>query len=185
MVVYREIRDPKYLSPIWGRVNGSAQPFAMKILNRKMTVYPERCTACRICELVCSFKKTGRFNTAASRIRVSILEVEGFYTPILCTQCDEAWCLKACPSGVISQDFDTRVLKVDRERCVGCRMCTLACPFGAITYYSEEGKAIKCDECGGQPECILFCPTCALVYEEESTPMRMKRMAIAKRLQTS
>jgi Fe-S-cluster-containing hydrogenase component 2 len=64
-------------------------------------------------------------------------------------------------------------------------MCTLACPFGTITYYAPEGKAIKCDECDGHPECVLFCPTGALAYEEESTPTRLKRKETAKTLQSS
>ena len=157
----------------------------MKIANKKITVYPEKCTACRLCELGCSFKKTGEFNPTASRVRVFIFGEDAFYTPIICTQCDEAWCLKACPSGAISRDYGARVVKVNPERCVGCRMCTLACPFGTITYFAPEGKAIKCDECDGQPECVLFCPTGALAYEEESTPTRIKRMGTAKKLESS
>jgi anaerobic carbon-monoxide dehydrogenase iron sulfur subunit len=147
-----------------------------------ISVYPERCTACRLCELACSFKKTGEFNPTSSRVRVSIFADEFFQTPIVCAQCDEAWCMKACPSGAISRDYGGRVVKVDWEKCVGCCMCTLACPFGSIAYFAPELKAIKCDECDGQPECVLFCPTGALKYEEEAAPARLKRMRTAKRL---
>ncbi len=154
-------------------------------MNKKISVYPDKCTACRLCELGCSFKNTGEFNPTASRIRVSMFGEDAFYAPILCTQCDEAWCLKACPSGAISRDHGAKVVKVDRNRCVGCRMCTLACPFGTITYYAPEGKAIKCDECDGQPECVLLCPTGALAYEEESTPTRLKRKETARKLESS
>ena len=152
---------------------------------KKLSVYPEKCTGCRLCELGCSFKQTGEFNPAYSRVKVCIFGEDAFYTPIVCTQCDEAWCMKACPSGAISRDYGARVVKVNKERCVGCRMCTLACPFGTITYYALEGKAIKCDECDGQPECALFCPTGAIAFQEESTPTRLKRMETARKLQSA
>lgn len=152
---------------------------------KKISIYPEKCTGCRLCELGCSFKKTGEFNPNYSRVRVSIFGEEAFYIPILCTQCDEAWCLRACPSGAIYRDYGLRVVKVNKEKCVGCRMCTMACPFGTIYYYPPEGKAIKCDECDGQPECVIFCPTGALLYEEESIPSRRKRIETAKKIESS
>ncbi|MGB9630082.1 MAG: 4Fe-4S dicluster domain-containing protein [Thermodesulfobacteriota bacterium] len=152
---------------------------------KKISIYPEKCTACRLCELGCSFKKTGEFNPNHSMVRVSIFGEEAFYIPILCTQCDEAWCLRACPSGAIYRDYRFKTVKINKEKCVGCRMCTMACPFGTITYSEREGKAIKCDECDGKPECVLFCPTGALVYEEESTPTRRKRMETAKKIESS
>jgi len=154
-------------------------------MNKKISVYADKCTGCRLCELACSFKKTGEFNPTASRVRVSIFGEDAFYAPIVCTQCDRGWCLKACPSGAISRDDGARVVRVNPERCVGCRMCTLACPFGTITYFTPEGKAVKCDECDGRPECTLFCPTGALVYEEESTPTRLKRTEVARKLEFS
>jgi carbon-monoxide dehydrogenase iron sulfur subunit len=151
-------------------------------MGKRIAIYPERCTGCRLCELSCSFKKTGIINPGYSRVRVSIFGEEAAFIPILCSQCEDAWCLKVCPSGAISRDAGDKVVRVDPERCVGCRMCTMACPFGTITYDSPLGKAVKCDECDGHPECVDFCPTGALNYEEESVAPRWKRMEIAKKL---
>ena len=50
------------------------------------------------------------------------------------------------------------------SRCVGCKVCTIACPFGTVNYSSATGKVIKCDLCGGDPACASACPTEAITY---------------------
>ena len=149
---------------------------------KSLNVYPEKCTSCRLCELACSFKKTGEFNPARSRIQVNMFPEEAFYVPITCTQCAEAWCMQACPARAISRDQESAVVLVDEERCVGCRMCTLACPFGVITYDTAKKKAIKCDHCDGDPECVQFCPTTAIAYESGTKTTRLKRAVTTKKL---
>ena len=99
-----------------------------------------------------------------------------------CTQCKEAWCLAACPSAAISRVAESGVVQVDDNRCVGCKMCTLACPFGVIAYNPSTGKAIKCDHCDGTPVCVQMCPTGALAYEDEQRPARSKRSEVARKL---
>jgi Fe-S-cluster-containing hydrogenase component 2 len=47
---------------------------------------------------------------------------------------------------------------------VGCKVCTIACPFGTINYVQETGKVQKCDLCGGDPACAKACPTGAITY---------------------
>ena len=42
---------------------------------------------------------------------------------------------------------------------MGCKVCTIACPFGTVNYNADSGKVIKCDLCGGDPECAKACPT--------------------------
>ncbi len=48
--------------------------------------------------------------------------------------------------------------------CVGCKVCTIACPFGTVNYNHDSGKVIKCDLCGGNPACAEACPTAAITY---------------------
>ena len=46
----------------------------------------------------------------------------------------------------------------------GCKVCTIACPFGTINYVQETGKVQKCDLCGGEPACAEACPTGAITF---------------------
>ena len=89
---------------------------------------------------------------------------EGRFVPYTCTQCDEAWCMHACPVDAISVDMATGAKIVSDELCVGCKVCTIACPFGTVNYNQSTGKVIKCDLCGGEPECATACPTDAITY---------------------
>jgi Fe-S-cluster-containing hydrogenase component 2 len=52
------------------------------------------------------------------------------------------------------------------DQCVGCKLCTIACPHGTIFINSDTHKAFKCNLCGGQPACAEVCPTQAILYEE-------------------
>jgi len=57
-------------------------------------------------------------------------------------------------------------MQVNEAVCVGCKVCTIACPFGTINYNHDTGKVVKCDLCGGDPQCAEACPTGAIVYSD-------------------
>jgi carbon-monoxide dehydrogenase iron sulfur subunit len=146
-----------------------------------ITVNPDRCTGCRLCELACSLKNTGEFNPARSRIRVIGFE-ELFCLPVTCFQCERPYCAEVCPAGAIIRDEATGMVKVTEEKCTGCKICTLACPFGNIAFSSEEKTAVKCELCGGEPECVLFCPTRALEFREADTAMIYKQRSLSEKI---
>ena len=77
---------------------------------------------------------------------------------------DRAWCLHACPTNAIVINKTTGAKEVIDDKCVGCKVCTMACPYGTVNYNSATGKVIKCDLCGGDPKCVEACPTGAIVY---------------------
>ncbi len=132
-------------------------------MQRSLHIDPEKCTGCLQCELACSYDNEGVFNISKSRIKVFKFEDEGRFVPYTCTQCDEAWCMRACPVDAISVDA-TGAKVVSDALCVGCKVCTIACPFGTINYNAATGKVIKCDLCEGDPECAKACPTDAITY---------------------
>ncbi|MCU7905274.1 MAG: 4Fe-4S dicluster domain-containing protein [Candidatus Thiodiazotropha sp. (ex Epidulcina cf. delphinae)] len=131
---------------------------------RSLLIDADKCTGCVQCELACSFENEGLFNPSKSRIRVFTFHQEGRFVPYTCTQCTDAWCMQACPVDAISINADSGAKVVHATMCVGCKVCTIACPFGTINYNSATGKVIKCDLCGGDPACAKACPTAAIRY---------------------
>jgi Fe-S-cluster-containing hydrogenase component 2 len=114
--------------------------------------------------MACSLENTGVYNPSQSRIKVFSFEEEGRKVPYTCTQCDEAWCMQSCPTDAIKLDKLTGAKVVNDDTCVGCKVCTISCPFGTINYVAETGKVAKCDLCGGDPECAKACPTDAITF---------------------
>jgi Fe-S-cluster-containing hydrogenase component 2 len=64
----------------------------------------------------------------------------------------------------IRVDANTGAKVVNEDVCVGCKVCTISCPFGTINYVQETGKVQKCDLCDGNPACADACPTGAITY---------------------
>ncbi|HEC05240.1 MAG TPA: 4Fe-4S dicluster domain-containing protein [Thiolapillus brandeum] len=133
-------------------------------MQKSLHIDPLKCTGCLQCEMACSYEHEGVFNPSKSRIKVFTFHEAGRFAPYTCTQCDEAWCLHACPVNAITLDAATGAKVVSDNQCVGCKVCTIACPFGTINYNHVTGKVIKCDLCGGDPKCASACPTDAITY---------------------
>ena len=134
--------------------------------SKTLVIYPEKCNGCGDCEAACSLKQAGINNREGSCIRVMRESGDDtFFLPMTCQQCDDPPCLAACPNDAISRDEELDRVLVNHQKCVGCRMCVSACPFGAMGFDEERGKSSKCDLCGGAPECVRVCITGALVYD--------------------
>jgi Fe-S-cluster-containing hydrogenase component 2 len=93
--------------------------------------------------------------------------------------------MQACPVDAITLDAETGAKVVSDSLCVGCKVCTIACPFGTINYSADTGKVVKCDLCGGDPQCAEACPTGAITYVDASwTGLdRMRASAVAAHAQ--
>ena len=129
-----------------------------------LAIDPEKCTSCRLCELVCSERNRGSYRPSRSHIQVLILPEEAVYFPMVCVQCDEAPCISACPTEALVREADTNVVVLVADRCDECGVCESACPYGVIRCL--DGLARKCELCGGDPECVKFCSPGALRFEE-------------------
>ena len=135
-------------------------------MQRSLNIDPDKCTSCLQCEMACAYEYEGVFNPAHSRIKVFAFHDEGRFVPYTCTQCAEAWCKNACPVEAIQVDSATGAKIVVENLCVGCKVCTIACPFGTVNYDHTRGKVFKCDLCGGDPACARACPTGAITWVE-------------------
>ena len=105
---------------------------------------------------------TGRILSAA---RVSVEAVGDLAVPLRCMQCEDAPCVTVCPTGALYRKSPDEPVLIDKNLCIGCKSCVLACPIGAISL-DAEGKAVqKCDMCierlekGELPVCVASCPT--------------------------
>ena len=72
--------------------------------------------------------------------------------------------MNACPVNAIAIDDNTGAKVILDSLCVGCHLCTVACPFGTVWTLPETDKAAKCNLCGGDPACAHSCPTDAIAY---------------------
>lgn len=142
----------------------------------------QKCTGCRLCELVCAVVHSGKSNPARSRIKVMKWEAEGLYIPMSCNQCQDAPCLNACPVKAIYRDEELGRVMVDQEVCIGCRTCVAVCPFGAMSYNTKDKQVFKCDFCDGEPQCVRFCDMKAVDYVEADEVSIDKKREAAQRL---
>ncbi len=142
----------------------------------RIRIHEEFCIGCRLCEIVCIVRhsKSGTLLKTFQREdprplpRVRV-EEEGYISFALqCRHCDKAPCVENCITGALYRDEVMQAVLCDQDRCVGCWMCVLSCPFGVIQREFQERKVIsKCDLCGGEdmPVCVAHCPNEALTYE--------------------
>jgi len=101
--------------------------------------------------------------------------------PMSCLHCEEAACVTVCPTGA-SYKRDDGIVLVDQDRCMGCNLCTWACPYGAREQDALSGTVKKCTLCVDrvhdarlpdeerQPACVLACPTHARHYGDFDDP---------------
>jgi len=142
----------------------------------------QKCTGCRLCELICAVVHDGISNPARSRIKVMKWESEGLYIPMSCQQCEDAPCMIACPVKAISRDEALNRVMVDYDICIGCRTCVSVCPFGAMNFNVIDKKVIKCDLCDGDPQCVRFCDIKAIEYVEADRVSISRKRDAAERL---
>jgi Fe-S-cluster-containing hydrogenase component 2 len=74
--------------------------------------------------------------------------------------------MNACPVNAIAIDPATGAKVVIEPLCVGCHLCTIACPFGTVFTLPTTDKAAKCNLCGGDPACAHACPTAAIEFTD-------------------
>jgi Fe-S-cluster-containing dehydrogenase component len=108
----------------------------------------------------------GRDGYINSTIRDEDIDPEdidkAFFVPKLCNQCDNPACVQVCPVGATYQTHDGVVL-IDRDWCIGCGYCIMACPYGVRFFHPEKKVADKCNFCyhrisqGMQPACVECC----------------------------
>jgi Fe-S-cluster-containing dehydrogenase component len=100
-------------------------------------------------------------------------EEDGYsFIKMHCLHCIDPACASVCPVAALHKDPNTGVVSYDKEKCIGCRYCQIACPFGIPKFEWETAtpRIVKCQLChhrykdGGYSACCEFCPTGASIF---------------------
>ncbi|MBI4688456.1 MAG: 4Fe-4S dicluster domain-containing protein, partial [Nitrospirae bacterium] len=159
-----------------------------------------KCVGCHACAVNCkSWNTGGEFGPLTDKDpygkepcgvwfnRVQTYEIGKFPNtevinmPKSCMHCRNAPCVEACPTGASYKREDGVVL-VDYKKCIGCKYCSWACPYGTREFDEHEGVMKKCTLCADRiynenlpeeerkPACVLSCPTRARVFGDIDDP---------------
>ena len=102
--------------------------------------------------------------------------------PKSCLHCDDAPCVTVCPTGASYKREEDGIVLVNPDTCIGCKLCSWACPYGAREYDETEGVMKKCTMCVDriynenipeaerQPACVSTCPAGARHFGDLADP---------------
>lgn len=124
------------------------------------------CIGCRTCQVAC--KDRNRLDVGILFRKVRSYETNVYPDATMyhysgaCNHCEEAKCVKGCPTGAMHFTADGTV-QHDRSKCVGCKYCIWNCPYSVPQFIEETGVVGKCDSCkdlrdaGQNPACVDSC----------------------------
>jgi len=145
------------------------------------------CTGCKACQIACQdqnglsadilWRRVFQYgggswepdNSVPGLYRAN--NVYAYSVSTACMHCEDAICVDVCPAGAITKREDGVVL-IDQEKCIGCRYCEWACPYGAPAFNEAKGVMSKCTFCedlqakGENPACVDACVMRALDFGE-------------------
>ncbi|MGY3901859.1 4Fe-4S dicluster domain-containing protein [Aeromonas lusitana] len=97
-------------------------------MNRFVIADPKLCIGCGTCMAACSTVHKAKGLQQAPRL--TVMRHEQATMPVQCRHCEDAPCIKVCPVEAIRQTDDS--VQLNESLCIGCNLCAVACPFGAI-----------------------------------------------------
>ena len=113
--------------------------------------------------------------------------------PRSCLHCETPACVSVCPTGASYKRLEDGIVLVDEDKCIGCKLCSWACPYGAREVSAVEGVMQKCTLCVDriynqnipeevrQPACVQACPTRARHFGDLGDPESAVSLLVAAR----
>lgn len=143
---------------------------------KKLYYDVKKCLGCRSCEIACALAHSQNRELIASvkagdltLPRKKVCFAKGKNYPVSCRHCPAPKCVDACMAAAITFDAEDGLVVHDDTRCVGCWMCVMACPYGAVRPNLKAKLPVRCDMCPDEkePACVKGCPTKAVIWQEE------------------
>jgi len=136
------------------------------------------CVGCHACVTSCKEDPTGTFFNRVQTFEVGCFpNTETVHFPKSCLHCEDAPCVPVCPTGASYKRVEDGIVLVDYDKCIGCKYCSWACPYGARELDEQQKVMKKCTLCVDRiynedfpeaerkPACVLACPTNARLFE--------------------
>ena len=160
-------------------------------MTKQMAFYfdASACNGCKACVVACKSKNQLPVGINWRRVteygggswtpdpddpqRMQPNNIFAYAVSLSCNHCESPICMESCPTAAISKNDDGIVL-IDDSKCIGCRYCEWACPYGAPQFDATAGVMTKCNFCedllaeGESPYCVSACVMRALDYGELS-----------------
>ena len=135
----------------------------------------DACYGCKTCTLACKSENNLPTDMIWRKVREHLTQSPNSQTFIsmACNHCDKPKCMEVCPAKTYSKREDGIVVQ-DHNKCIGCQMCIMACPYDAPKFDSATGKTSKCNLCaerldeGLKPRCVESCPGGVIQFGEIS-----------------
>ena len=138
-----------------------------------MLINTKKCVGCYACRMACQMIN----KLEPEEAFISYKEIEqGTYpsvyaetVPVQCMHCENAPCQQVCPTHA-TYTTESGVVLVDEEKCIGCKYCMAACPYGARIVQEKTGVVEKCRFCwdgekpGNPPACVGTCISGARIF---------------------
>jgi Fe-S-cluster-containing dehydrogenase component len=174
----------------------------------------DTCVGCHACAVNCKEWNTGGhsaplpdrnpYSAQATGVwfnRIHTFEAEGENTadsrtvhfPKSCLHCDEPACVTVCPTGASYKREEDGIVLVNAETCIGCKLCSWACPYGAREFDDDAGVMKKCTLCIDRiynenldpvdrvPACVATCPAQARHFGDLGDPDSAVSKLVAER----
>jgi Fe-S-cluster-containing dehydrogenase component/formate-dependent nitrite reductase membrane component NrfD len=148
-----------------------------------------KCIGCHACTIACKVEHA--IPVGVNRCWVKTVEkgtfpdTRRFFFPVLCNQCDEAPCVRICPTSALYKRRDG-IVDLNGAACIGCRACMIACPYDQLFIDPNTRTAEKCNFCANRvenqllPACVSVCPTeCRIFGDLEDASSEVARIVHA------
>ena len=171
------------------------------------------CVGCHACAVNCKEWNTGGHSAPLTDMdpygmapegvwfnRIHTFEVEPeegdgrtVHFPKSCLHCEDAPCVTVCPTGASYKRAEDGIVLVNADHCIGCKLCSWACPYGAREYDQDAGVMKKCTLCVDRiynenlpeesrvPACVATCPAGARAFGDLGDPNSEVSQMVAER----